>query len=291
MNRCRRSARVVSIAIVVLLFGIGAKAEIYRWTDASGRVHFTERIDNVPAAHRAEARRNAAKKSVERVHSYSGSPSGNRAGAGPAAQASRRTVRSGKIEIPFVRMGTLMRVEAVVNDLVRVPFLIDTGASGVSLPSAYAERLGIRARTDGPHVTVSTANGIVARPIVQLRSIQVGGARVENITTTVNPSMDIGLLGGTFFNNYVYSVDAAKGVITLEPNANIRGGLGPDEWRSRFRLYLDPLERIEAYLRDHPNLGREDRAHLDARRTQLERDLEALDHQANRAGVPQPWRQ
>jgi clan AA aspartic protease (TIGR02281 family) len=288
MTRCRRTSRVASIAIVFAC-ALGAEAEIYRWTDSSGRMHFTEQIDKVPAAHRAEARRNAARKSQERVHTYSGSTSGD--GAGPAAVAPRRSASgSGKIEIPFVRVGTLMRVEAVVNDTVRVPFLVDTGASGVSLPSAYADRLGIHPRTDDPHVTVSTANGVVARPIVTLRSVPVGGARVENITTTVNPSMDIGLLGGTFFNNYVYSVDAAKGVITLEPNAQIRGGLGPDEWRGQFRLYLDPLERIDAYLRDHPNLGRADRAHLDARRSELERSLEALEHEANQARVPHMWR-
>jgi clan AA aspartic protease (TIGR02281 family) len=281
-------SRVASIAIVVSI-ALGAQAEIFRWTDASGRIHFTEQIDKVPAAHRAEARRNAAKKSHERVHTYSGSTAGS--GAAPAAVAPRHLVsHAGKIEIPFVRVGTLMRVEAVVNDLVRVPFLVDTGASGVSLPSAYAEQLGIRTRSDDPHVTVSTANGVVALPIVTLRSVQIGGARVENITTTVNPSMDIGLLGGTFFNNYIYSVDAAKGVITLEPNAQIRGGIGPAEWRNQFRLYLDPLERIEAYLRDHPTLGREDRARLDARRSELERSLEALEHEANQARVPQMWR-
>ena len=63
----------------------------------------------------------------------------------PPASRAPRAAR-GEIEIRFARMGSLMRVDATVNDLVRVPFLVDTGASGVSIPSAYVEKLGFRIR-------------------------------------------------------------------------------------------------------------------------------------------------
>ena len=117
-----------------------------------------------------------------------------------------------------------MRVEAVVNDQLRVPFLIDTGASGVAIPSRYAGRLGIRARGDMPYVETHTANGVVSLPLVPLQSVQLGGARVENLSATLNPSLEFGLLGGNFLNNFVYSVDTARNVITLAPNDKIRGG-------------------------------------------------------------------
>ena len=286
MIRCRRIARAAPVALCLALLGApSAWAEIYRWTDAEGRVHFTERIENVPPDQRAAARRGAGKPAEAQLNTYSG-------GSAPAAPAPRRLVpsRSGVVEIPFVRVGTLMRVEALVNDVGRVPFLIDTGASGVSLPSHFASQLGIRIDADVPRVMVSTANGVVARPLVTLESVQVAGARVERLPATVNPDMDIGLLGGSFFNNYVYSVDAARGVITLEPNDEIRGGVGADEWRMRFRTFVDPIERIDAYLRDHPNLLSDERARLGARRAELEAGLGVLDDEANRLGVPQKWR-
>src|SRR5262249_49386544 len=154
-----------------------------------------------------------------------------------------------EIEIPFKRLGSLMRVDATVNDHVVVPFLIDTGASGVSIPTAYAAKLGVRVRSDTPSVAVTTANGVVARPLVPLQSIEVDGARVENLPATLDPELEFGLLGGSFFNNYVYRVDAARSVMTLVPNDQMRGGLDEAQWRKRFESYTDPLSRLETYLR------------------------------------------
>jgi hypothetical protein len=113
---------------------------------------------------------------------------------------------------------------------------------------------------------------------------------VENLSATVNPAMEIGLLGGDFFNNYIYSVDAAKSVMTLVPNDEIRGGLGEEQWRQQFRTWIDPLERLDAYLRDHPYLAERERAELAARQLQLETGLSELERDADKLGVPQIWR-
>jgi len=54
-----RSAALV-FALAALLGAAPASAEIYRWTDAQGREHFTMDLHRVPSEHRAEAeRRNA----------------------------------------------------------------------------------------------------------------------------------------------------------------------------------------------------------------------------------------
>jgi len=271
--------------VLVLTLSPPAGAEIYRWTDENGRLHFTEQLSKVPARYREEAKREAASSSdTPLVHSYSGSTEGS-----PAARSPRRSAR-GEIRIPFARVGSLMQVEATVNDVIRVPFLIDTGASGVSIPAAYADRLGIRIRPDMPYVEVHTAAGVVARAVVELDAVQVGGARVEHLTATVNPAMDIGLLGGEFFNNFVYSVDAAESIITLTRNDNLRGGLGAEEWRERFRTFTGPLERLEAYLRENPQLHDDERAVLAARQAELEAHLADLERDADRLGVPQIWR-
>ena len=268
-----------------LLASAPVSGEIYRWTDAEGRLHFTQSLDKVPPQHRAAARRSAQTPSAERVSTYSGSP-------GAAAAAAPRALRAsgGEVEIPFVLQGNVMRVEAVVNDRVRVPFLIDTGASGVSLPSAYAEQLGIRVRGDTPYRELHTANGVVARPLVEIESVQLGGARVEGLSATLNPAMQIGLLGGSFFNNFIYRVDAARGVITLAPNAQIRAGLGQDQWRQRFQQLREPLDRLDAYLREHTHLPAAEQRELEQRRSELETALLELEREANRLDVPQVWR-
>jgi TPP-dependent pyruvate/acetoin dehydrogenase alpha subunit len=119
----------------------------------------------------------------------------------------------------------------------------------------------------------------------------VGGARVEGLHATVNPAMQVGLLGGSFFNNFVYRVDAAEGVITLEPNDRIRGGLDAQSWRARFRAVRDPLERLEAYLREREISRAGERQRLEQRRAELRESLARLEDEANRFDVPVAWRE
>jgi clan AA aspartic protease (TIGR02281 family) len=278
--------RALRLAAALLAVAGPAHAEIYRWTDAQGRIHFTERIDQVPPEYRNAARESAsAPTAADRVHTYSGSPNEQ-----PAAAPAHRSPR-GEIEIPFTKLGPLMRVEARVDDAVSIPFLIDTGASGVSIPNSYLERLGVRIRPDTPRIQVTTANGVATRPMIMLRSVQIGDARVENLAATVDPGLEFGLLGGTFFNNYIYRVDAARGVMTLVANEQMRGGLGEAQWRERFQSFTDPLARLEAYLNDHPYLEKHEQEKLGARRQQLQAGLRELEHHADELGVPQGWRE
>jgi hypothetical protein len=102
--------------------------------------------------------------------------------------------------------------------------------------------------------------------------------------------MEIGLLGGTFFNNFVYQVDAAQGVITLRTNDGVRGGLSESQWRDRFGQMRDEIDRLAGYI--------DAQDESDSRLAQLHRnlaarrgELEALDREATLAGVPQNWRQ
>lgn len=284
-----------SVTALVLALAPGAGAEIFRWTDDSGRLHFTERLDQVPERYRKQAAQRAAS-DPEPAGNFQTYGDGALAGAGStaswpsAAQSRRRVAGPGReIHIPFVREGSLMRVDVRINDLLTAPFYIDSGASGVSLPAAYAERLGIRVRHDTPHIRVSTANGVVARPLVKLDSVQLGAARVEGLTATINPAMNVGLLGGEFFNNFVYRVDAAVGVISLLPNERIRGGLGPGEWRERFQHTRDLIDQIDAYL-EQQEVRKSEREQLERRRTELQDALDELEREANRLDVPYAWR-
>jgi clan AA aspartic protease (TIGR02281 family) len=277
---------IVALALACMLAPTpDASAEIYRWVDREGRLHFTEQLERVPRAHRRAARDRARRANAAPLQTYSG--------RAPAAQAQARGLSryDKEVRVPFVADGTLMRITARVNDLVDAPFLIDTGASGISLPSHVAEDLGIRVRPDTPTVRVTTANGVVSRAVVTLRSVELGRARVENLEATINPSMKVGLLGGNFFNNFVYRVDAAESVITLVPNEQIRGGLRAKDWKERFESLRDPLARLEAHLESGEVRRKGERAELERRRTTLQARLEELEVEANRLDVPQAWRE
>jgi hypothetical protein len=102
--------------------------------------------------------------------------------------------------------------------------------------------------------------------------------------------MNIGLLGGSFFNNYRYSVDTAAGVITLVPNEGVRAGEASDQWRARFRDLHRDIERLENYLEEREITRSERRVELESNLLELRDALRALEIEANHAGVPKTWR-
>ena len=111
------------LALLAVSYAGGAPADIYRWTDPEGNLHFTEDLSQVPPQYREQAVQRPPSSSRGALQTYTP----------PASPEPRAATRSGDvIRIPFERHGTLMWVSALVNDRQRVPFLIDTGASGVS---------------------------------------------------------------------------------------------------------------------------------------------------------------
>lgn len=267
--------------VLLLLWVETAAAEIYRWTDTEGRLHFTEDLSQVPADQRKQARSRPGEDRRDPLQRYA---------LPPRNAPNRGARREEPIRIPFHREGMVMWVEAVVNERHRVPFLIDTGASGISLPASVVAELGIRVRPDTPRVNVSTANGLARYPLVKLDSVQLGAARVNNLEATVNPSMNIGLLGGSFFNNYRYSIDTAAGVITLVPNEGVRAGEAADQWRSRFREIHRSIERLETHLANRNITRANRRTELESNLREFRDELQSLEIEANHARVPASWR-
>ena len=83
-----------------------------------------------------------------------------------------------------------------------VKFLVDTGASAVSMNTEQADDLGIVYDKTGKHITVSTASGFVDAYQVQLKSISVGGITQANVEALVISGKHPGpiLLGMTFLS-------------------------------------------------------------------------------------------
>lgn len=81
-----------------------------------------------------------------------------------------------------------------------VRFLLDTGATDISIPEAVANRLKL---TQGRAAYVSTANGTIKVYATQLDSVALGGLSLNNAAAHINPYMqgDTVLLGMSFLQH------------------------------------------------------------------------------------------
>ena len=83
-----------------------------------------------------------------------------------------------------------------------VRFLVDTGATNVSLPQSEADRIGLDYRHGQP-VMANTANGAVQAYLVTLTTVRVGDVEVANVPAIVVPAyMDHVLLGNSFLTRF-----------------------------------------------------------------------------------------
>ena len=82
-----------------------------------------------------------------------------------------------------------------------VAFLIDTGASEISLPASVAARLGLKR---GQKFPVSTANGSVTVYATRIDEVRLGTLRLNDVRAHINPGMDgdVALLGMSFLRNF-----------------------------------------------------------------------------------------
>lgn len=97
---------------------------------------------------------------------------------------------------------------------VAVRFVVDTGATMVSLPRADADRLGLDYR-HGQRGTSRTANGPVPVYLVKLDAVKVGGIELHNVDAlVVDGGLDQALLGMSFLNRVEMQRDGATMTLT-----------------------------------------------------------------------------
>ena len=93
-----------------------------------------------------------------------------------------------------------------------VNFLLDTGATHVSVPTAIAKAAGLK---KGRRSMVSTANGVIEVYQTELQSVQLGGITLQNIRASINPYMpdEVVLLGMSFMKHL--DMNQRDGILTL----------------------------------------------------------------------------
>ncbi|RMG27439.1 MAG: TIGR02281 family clan AA aspartic protease [Gammaproteobacteria bacterium] len=68
-----------------------------------------------------------------------------------------------------------------------VTFLVDTGASDVTVPAALAERLGLRR---GPRVLYQTARGLATGYLTTIDRLEIGDIVLERVQASISPDYD-----------------------------------------------------------------------------------------------------
>ena len=104
--------------------------------------------------------------------------------------------------------GGLFHARGSVNGRA-VDFLLDTGASAVTLGQAQAEALGLAWR-DAPRALAHTALGSVEARLLELDEVQVGPLRARRVGAAVLPAaLPQVLLGNTFLGRFDWQREGA----------------------------------------------------------------------------------
>ena len=180
------------LLILCLLLPFMAQAEIYKWTDKYGKVHFSDK----PVA-------GSQKQHLKNMTGISN----------PAFNLKRNAMR-----IKYQDKNGSMIVQGQVNNI-NMQFVVDTGASLVIIPPNVAKRAHISTK-NAKTITLQTANGATQSYMVNISSLHINQLHQKGVRAAiqqVSPDPNLGLLGMSFLNAYKMSIDHNQQIITLEP--------------------------------------------------------------------------
>ena len=188
---------VLVLALALLCWtGAALAAEMLRWVDDQGVVHFTDSLKNIPEKFRSK---------VTRLKT-----------SGPALAP----IPDDKALVKFQKQGELMVVPALLNEKTAAKFVVDTGASYTTISQAMAQQLGLNPTNASTVIPLQTANGVIEAPLVSVGSLAVGGFALKDLTVVVHdvfPDPNIaGLLGLNFLSQFHLGIDSKNGILYLE---------------------------------------------------------------------------
>lgn len=135
-----------------------------------------------------------------------------RLGDSPASVGARGTASSGRIVLTASSGGHFLSQGSINGRTVQ--FLVDTGATNVSLGMSDAERIGLNYQAGQP-VRMSTANGTAQGWRTRLDSVRLGDVEIHNVEAVVTPQgMPYVLLGNSYLTRFQMKRDNDQ--MTLE---------------------------------------------------------------------------
>ncbi|MGD8664791.1 MAG: retroviral-like aspartic protease family protein [Desulfobacterales bacterium] len=124
------------------------------------------------------------------------------------------------IVIRFVPGTRQIPVTASLNQDIAQDFIVDTGASMVTIPFTTVRALGIVISVRNPRRKVYTASGELFAPEIVLDSITLEGYEVNNVKALVMelPNQpNVGLLGLNYLRRFRMDLNTDEGVLMLAP--------------------------------------------------------------------------
>jgi hypothetical protein len=186
---------MLAALLAAVLWPLAADAQLYRWKDASGVVHYTGDLASIPPAFRD---------SVQDVGS-------------PQARPPEPASTIGSTIIPFAT-GAPILAAAAVNG-VPVTLMVDTGAERTLISPRALARTGLTLEGGRPVRIVGVTGAAGAREVVVPR-LDLAGTQVGPLAIIVHDGSfggADGLLGRDVLDAFTLTVDAAAGQAILKP--------------------------------------------------------------------------
>ena len=281
---------ILLLMTILAALATSSYGEMYRWLDEKGTIHFTDDLSTIPEKYRedAEARKPPQETSTPQPQEMSKSPLPTK-----VAEPEGFTVN-------LLRRGEVSFTEVILNESIRQHFIVDTGASFTVIRREAAKELGITIDENTPFIPITTASSVIFNPLVTLKSVRVGEAKVENVDVLVHdlPGNSAGLLGNSFLSKFKVVLDSINGKMTLyslqgTPSPDRPGGYGRDFWVSQFRFYTRAIDELNKMKRRYEGKGgsSSELVRVDNTIRYFEKQLSELERKASFAGVPRNWRQ
>jgi gag-polyprotein putative aspartyl protease len=124
--------------------------------------------------------------------------------------------------VSLKQSGGTFLVPVTINNTVEIPFIVDSGASDVSIPADVVTvlmRTGTISDRDflGKRMSKLADGSTVPSPIFRIRSVRVGDRVLENVTGSVALGSGGLLLGQSFLSRFrSWSIDNERKVLVLD---------------------------------------------------------------------------
>jgi len=193
----RRLVVLVSLGVMAGHAVPGAYAEFYRYVDESGRECYTDNPGHLPPGQLG-----ASNAGDGRLHDTA-ADTGAQQHVGRPAQ---------RIVVHYNSSDGAILVNGILNRNFPVVFLLDTGATRTMITEDDARILGLPIESSRRVQGLIADGSVVEMPVVRLASVDIGGARAENIEAVVGRMR---LLGMDFLENFEMSMNAGLGQLVL----------------------------------------------------------------------------